>query len=187
MVESRDPVEKTVKKNELSSEPVIYFLVYRTHKQTKYSLTRNDLTVVDGKGNGENVLFVSNEPTSGLSGCDIPEPQLRIPTRREGKGTIRRDDDIGNKVRVTTETPTGVSIGIIVTLGGRVCELPDNHRLIAGRRKKKVGILRGSGETGDPVAMALQSSSQSQILGSGRHLESVFRVLFASYRCKTFN
>jgi hypothetical protein len=37
--------------------------------------SRNNLTIVNGKGNRENILLVTNETTSGLSGVDFPKTE----------------------------------------------------------------------------------------------------------------
>lgn len=123
-------------------------------------LTRDNLTVIYGESDGEDVFFVSNEPASGLSRSNIPKAQLGVPTGRKGKGTIGGDDDIRNKVVVSAKGLTCVTIGIVVT-GRRVRELPDHYRLVARRRKKEVGIFGSGGKGSDPVAVSLQRSAQS--------------------------
>lgn len=51
----------------------------------------DDLTIVLGEGNGENVLGVSKEPASGISGVKVPKAESSVPGSREGKESIRRD------------------------------------------------------------------------------------------------
>ena len=42
--------------------------------------SRDNLTVVDGKSNGKDILFVSNKTTGGATVTDIPKTKLRVPT-----------------------------------------------------------------------------------------------------------
>lgn len=170
MVESREPVERKKKVRIYRFRTKLDIFIVQYAPKSVW-LTRNDLTVVNRKGHRENILLVSNEPTGGFARGDIPESQLGIPTSGKSKGTIRGDDDIRYKVGVSAKTSTGIAIGIIVTAGGGVGKLPHNDGLIARRRQKKVGVFRGSGETSHPVPMALKGSSQTQILGYGRHLD----------------
>jgi hypothetical protein len=131
------------------------------------------LTVINRESNGENILVVSNETTGGFSSGNIPKTELGIPTGGKGKGTIRRDDDVGDEVRVSTEGTAGVSVGHVIS-GRGVGQLPDNHRLVARRREEKVGVLRGGGEGGDPVSMAGEGSAKAQSLSNSTHCQVLF-------------
>ena len=42
--------------------------------------SRDDLTVVDRKGNRKDILFVPNKTTGGASVTNVPKTKLRVPT-----------------------------------------------------------------------------------------------------------
>ena len=65
--------------------------------------TGNDLTVIGRERDRENIVSVTNETTSGLSGVQVPETKSVIPRGRQSKLTIRRDGNVFNKVGVTNE------------------------------------------------------------------------------------
>ena len=51
----------------------------------------NDLTVVGGEGNGENVVGVSNERPGGLAGGKLPEAEGLVPGGGQSVGTVGGD------------------------------------------------------------------------------------------------
>jgi hypothetical protein len=61
-------------------------------------LTGYNLTIVRGKGNTRNALFVSDKATSGLSGGNVPQTKFGIPRGTQGKGTIAGNDNITDEV-----------------------------------------------------------------------------------------
>lgn len=119
---------------------------------------RNNLTVVSRKGNGKNILLVSNETTSGLSCANVPKTELRVPRSRKGELSITGDDDITHKVRVSAKRTAGKAI-VAGSVG--VGQLPDNDALVTRRRQQKVGVFRGGSEGGDPVAVSFEGSAGS--------------------------
>jgi len=54
--------------------------------------SRNDLSVVGGEGNGENIIRVSDKSSGGSTSGKLPKAECLIPGRREGVGTIRGND-----------------------------------------------------------------------------------------------
>jgi len=72
----------------------------------------NDLTVVYGESNREDILGVSNETTSGLSRVDLPKTKGSIPGSRKTELSIGGDDNIGNEVVVSTKSTKCVSVRI---------------------------------------------------------------------------
>jgi len=52
----------------------------------------DDLTVVGGEGNGEDILGVPNEAAGGLSTSDLPKTKSSVPTSGEGEVSITGDD-----------------------------------------------------------------------------------------------
>jgi len=69
----------------------------------------NDLSVVEGKGDGEDVFLVADEPASGLAGVDLPETECGVPRTGEGELTVGGDDYVGDEVVVSFQTTDGVS------------------------------------------------------------------------------
>jgi hypothetical protein len=62
---------------------------------------RNDLSVVSGESNAENILGVTNESLGGGSSVKVPQAEGVIPRSREGELAIRGDDNVLNEVRVS--------------------------------------------------------------------------------------
>lgn len=52
----------------------------------------NDLSVVGGEGDGENIVGVSNKSSGGGTGGELPEAESLIPRGRESIGTVRGDN-----------------------------------------------------------------------------------------------
>lgn len=46
-------------------------------------------------------------------------------------------------------------------------EAPDKDGLVTRSRKDKVGVLRGGGDGGDPVRVALEGSAEAKSFGHG--------------------
>jgi hypothetical protein len=90
---------------------------------------RDDLTVVGGEGDGEDVLGVTDEAAGALAGVDVPETEGSIPRAREGELTIGTDDNIRDEVVVAVERALGDTVVAVLAV-----EVPDNDSLIAGSR-----------------------------------------------------
>jgi hypothetical protein len=92
------------------------------------------LTVINRKGYGKDILLVSNKPTSGLSGSDVPQSEFTVPRSRKSEGTIRRDNDIGEEVGMSAKGTSSESVFVILDVGGArsgsVVQLPDNNGFI---------------------------------------------------------
>ncbi len=108
----------------------------------------NDLSVVGGEGDRENVVGMSDEASGGGSGRELPKSKSLVPGSGKSVGTVRGDDldsclsfklqdrssnfrqktyTIGNNVRVTVQRSLGISVGALIA--GQV---PNNQRLVAG-------------------------------------------------------
>ena len=55
----------------------------------------DDLAVVGGEGDGEDVVGVADEAAGGDAGGQFPEAQSLVPRRGEGVGAVRGDDLCG--------------------------------------------------------------------------------------------
>ena len=91
--------------------------------------SRDNLPVVSGEGNGEDVLGVTDETTGGASGVDLPKTEGSVPGSREGKLSIGGDDNIRDKVRVSPKCLPHETV--VTLLAGKG---PDKAGLITGRR-----------------------------------------------------
>lgn len=54
--------------------------------------TRDDLTVVGGEGDGQDVVGVADEAAGGGAGGELPEPQGLVPRGRQSVSTVRGDN-----------------------------------------------------------------------------------------------
>lgn len=54
--------------------------------------SRNDLSVVGGEGDRENIVGVSDKSAGGGTGGKLPEAESLVPGGGESVGTVRRDD-----------------------------------------------------------------------------------------------
>ena len=126
----------------------------------------DDLAVVDGKGDGEDVLGVADEAAGGLAGVDLPEAEGAVPGSGEGELTVGGDDDVGDEVGVAAEGAAGVAVGIVLA-GAGVGEGPADDGLVTGGREDEVGVLGGGGDRGDPVAVATEGAAKGESFRHG--------------------
>lgn len=88
----------------------------------------NDLTVVSGESDGEDVLGVRHEATGGLSGLEIPETESLVPGSGEGEHAIGRDNDVRDEVAVSGEGTDGAADGGLV--GSVSVDVPDEDGVV---------------------------------------------------------
>ena len=127
--------------------------------------SRHNLTVVHREGNRKDILGVSNEATSGASRVDLPKTKSSVPGSRKSELSIRGDDNITDEVRVSPQGTLGISVGVVVAT--RVSEAPDEDGLVTRSGKDEVGVLRGGGDGGHPVVVALEGSAEAKSFGHG--------------------
>lgn len=60
----------------------------------------NNLSVVGGEGNGEDVVCVSNKAAGGGTGRELPQTESLVPGGGERIGTVRGDDLDGYKISI---------------------------------------------------------------------------------------
>lgn len=128
--------------------------------------TGDDLAVVGREADGEDVVGVADESSSGSTAGELPETQSLVPRGRQSVGTVRGDDlvptisrvlnyicppkchrvrrgngwtyTVGDDVRVAVEGSLGVTVLALIA-----SEVPDDQGLISGGRQEHVG----AGET----------------------------------------
>ena len=119
---------------------------------------RDDLSVIGGETDGEDITLVGEERSDRLSLVQVPQSQGLVPRSRQGVSTIGRKDNIGNRAVVTGQGLTGISV--VLALGG---ELPDNDLLVTRRSDDGVGVSETGSDSGDAVAVSLQVSSVDEL------------------------
>jgi len=75
--------------------------------------SRDNLAVVRGESNREDILLVSNETASGGSGVDVPQTEHSIPRAGQGELTIRGHGDVLNKVSVSSQGALGLVLSLL--------------------------------------------------------------------------
>jgi hypothetical protein len=96
--------------------------------------TGDDLTVVGGEGNREDVGGVANEATGGESRVEVPETEGLVPRGGEGELAVGGDDNVGDEAVVAVEDTLGVTERRLSKNGVRsVCCLFSAGRVACGR------------------------------------------------------
>lgn len=83
------------------------------------------LAVVSRESNRQNIAVVTDEAAGACSRVDVPKTKSAIPGAGEGELAIRGDDNVGDEVRMTTESTLGVSV-----LAFFASQLPDDDSLV---------------------------------------------------------
>lgn len=100
---------------------------------------RNDLSVVCGEGNGEDIVGVADKGTGGVTGRELPQSKSLVPGRRQGIGTVRGDHTVGNNVRVAVQRSLRVSVGSFIA--GQV---PDDQAFVSRTRQQHIRAKKRS-------------------------------------------
>lgn len=95
--------------------------------------TRDNLSVVGGERDREDVVGVSDETTGGGSGGELPKAESLIPGGGESVSSIGGDNTVGDDVGVSLEGALWVSVGGLIA--GQV---PDDEGLVAGSGQEHV-------------------------------------------------
>jgi hypothetical protein len=137
----------------------------------------DDLTVVGGEADGQDVVVVANETAGGLAGGKFPEAEGLVPGGGQSVGTVGGDHTVGDNVRVTVEGAFGVAVRGLIT--GQV---PDDEGLVTRTRQEHVGaepllvhapwimycckllLLEGGGQGSDPAGVALKGAAEDELL-----------------------
>lgn len=149
--------------------------------------SRDDLPVVGGEGNGENVVGVAHESASSGTRGELPQAESLVPGGGESICTIRRDDldsvsaqkpndlqflihshlgktyAVGDDVRVAVQRALWVTVGTLVA--GQV---PDDEGLVARTRQEHVWVFQRGREGGNPSAVTLKGTLENELF---RHVE----------------
>ena len=120
--------------------------------------TSDDLSVISGKSNREDVSLVTNELGDGSAGGDVPETDSAIPGGGEGKAGVTSKLDLTDEVRVASHHLSWgapLTVLILLTLG---LELPFDEGAITGTGKEEllslsIDFFFTDGEGGNPTAV----------------------------------
>lgn len=116
------------------------------------SRSRDNLSVISRESNTQDILGVSDESSSGVSGVQIPESERRIPRSRQSERTIVRDSEVRNVVSMTSHHSLGSSqIEFSFSFGGQI---PNNDALISRTSQQNVGVFRVGSNSGDPSVVS---------------------------------
>jgi len=85
----------------------------------------DNLSVIGGEGDGENIVRVSNKSSGSGASRKLPEAESLVPGGRESIGSVRGDDAVRNDVRVAVKGPLWVAVRALVA--GQV---PDDQGLV---------------------------------------------------------
>ena len=94
----------------------------------------DDLAVVGGEGDGEDVVGVADEAARRLACAELPQTQCLVPGGGEGVGAIGGDDAVGDDVRVAVQRALRVAVGSFVA-----GEVPDDEAFVARAGEEHVG------------------------------------------------
>ena len=86
---------------------------------------RDDLPVVSGEADGQDIGGVADEAAGGETSVQVPETESVVPRRRKRELAVRGDNDVRDEVVVAVEDALRVAVLILVT-----GELPDDDRLV---------------------------------------------------------
>ena len=110
----------------------------------------NDLSVVSGEGDGEDITSVTDKGADRRASSQVPQAEGLVPRGRKGELAIRRDTDVLDSLVVTSES--SLSEANVLGLRG---EVPDHKLLITRAGHDDVTRLNSSSDGSDPVAVTL--------------------------------
>jgi len=113
----------------VTSHGVLAFSNSVPQLKTAITGTRDDLTVVTGESDRQNILGVSDKSLQASAIIKIPETKSSIPRTRKSTSTISRANNVRDEVVVSTKRLLGnTELGSFVLL-----DVPDNDRLQQGK------------------------------------------------------
>jgi len=115
----------------------------------------DDLSVVGGEGDGENVVLVAGESGGGDASFEVPESQGLVPRGGNGELAAGADDDVGDEVVVALQSLHWVTVHI--TVSG---ETPDDEGLVSGGGDEHFWELWVGSNLGNPATVALERALQ---------------------------
>jgi hypothetical protein len=141
--------------------------------------TGENLVLVGGEGNGEDISGVTDELVDGLSRLEVPKSAGTVPRGGEAMVAVTGEADLVDEVRVTGVHAGGLtplSVFLVVVL---VIESPLDEGSVTRSRDEEFNLLSvtlffSDSEGGDPTSMSLKVT----LLG-----ESVLSLLYVFDHC----
>lgn len=123
----------------------------------------NDLSVIVGEGNREDISGVTNELGDSSSLLNGPETDGTIPGGGESESGVAGENNLGDEVGVASEHLLGVSGFSVFIIVLFVIKFPLNESLVTGSGKQEFNSLSvhfffTNSEGGNPAAMTLEES-----------------------------
>ena len=128
--------------------------------------TGDNLTVVSGESDRQDILGVANELTVAHAGVDVPKTEGSIPRTRQNELSIRGDDNIRDEVGVTSESTTGGSV-LDFVLG----KVPDDDGLVTRTGHQNIAVLRGGSDGSHPARVTFHDTTEGDLGGGGVHVD----------------
>ena len=127
----------------------------------------DDLTIVSGKSDGENVSLVADQLGDSAASGDVPETHGTIPRGGEGETRVTGELDLTDEVRVAGHKLAGDTplLVLVLILGGG--KLPLDEGLVTGTGHEElnalaIDLLLANSERGDPTAVASHVASVAE-------------------------
>lgn len=99
---------------------------------------RDDLAVIRGEGNAEDIVLVANEAAGSGTLVQVPKTESVVPRPRQRELAIRRNDDVRHKVAMAVQALLGHAIISLV-----MCHMPHNDGLVCNAEKSMVRYVKG--------------------------------------------
>jgi len=129
--------------------------------------TGQDLSVVVGDGDGEDVLLVADELLNGLAGLHVPEADGTVPGGGDDEAGVAGQNNLGDEVGVTSVHLLGSSPFAVLLIGLGVVDLPLDEGTVTGAGNKELlAVLLTDGEGGDPATVGLHETFVLKGVGS---------------------
>lgn len=151
--DARDPFTVTFR---LRGNGVLAFTEGVPKLDSAIARTRDNLTVVNGEGDGENILGMAQETAGGGTGVNIPKAESAIPRAGKTELAVRGDHHVLNGVAVTEAA--SLREAVLAFLAG---QSPDNERLITRSRDEDIRAgVEGSSNAGYPASVTNELSTK---------------------------
>lgn len=76
---------------------------------------RNNLSVVGGERDRENIAGVTNKALQSAAGSKVPKTKGLVPGSRDGVGAVLGNGNVLNNVGVTGQRALGDTVGLLIT------------------------------------------------------------------------
>ena len=137
----------------------------------------DDLSVISGKGNGENVLLVANQLGDGSASGNVPKADGTVPRGGESETGVTGELDLADEVGVASHHLSGHAPGLVLVLITHWVESPLDESLIAGAGEEEffslsVNFLFTNGEGGNPTTVTYVIKKRDKFRSALAHGEN---------------